>query len=403
MKKDPKKKDSKKKDKEKKDKEKDKMKKTDKKDKQGKKKGVEETRGSGKRIVLTGGGTAGHVTPNIAMLPRLREMGYDISYIGTYDGIEKKLIEEAGIPYYGISSGKLRRYFSLKNFSDPFRVIKGFRQAKKLMKQLHPDVVFSKGGFVSVPVVLAAEKKKIPVVIHESDMTPGLANKIALPKATRVCCNFPETAGTFPEGVATVTGTPIREELFHGDASKGKAFCHFDDSRPVLLIMGGSSGSASVNQAIWDALPELLKDFQIAHITGQGKSDETKKDIPGYIQFEYVKAELTDLFAASDVVISRAGANAICELLALHKPNVLIPLPLSQSRGDQILNAKSFEKSGYSKMLEEEKMTKETLLQAVRDVYTKRDTYISAMQGSGDDVKKDSITMITEIIDSLVK
>ena len=393
----------KKKEKDKEKKEKVKKEKKDKQSKKGKKKDIEVSRGSGKRIVLTGGGTAGHVTPNIAMLPRLREMGYDISYIGTYDGIEKKLIEEAGIPYYGISSGKLRRYFSLKNFSDPFRVIKGFRQAKKLMKQLHPDVVFSKGGFVSVPVVLAAEKKKIPVVIHESDMTPGLANKIALPKATRVCCNFPETAGTFPEGVATVTGTPIREELFHGDAAKGKEFCHFDDSRPVLLIMGGSSGSASVNQAIWNALPELLKDFQVAHITGQGKADETKKDIQGYIQFEYVKAELTDLFAAADVVISRAGANAICELLALHKPNVLIPLPLSQSRGDQILNAKSFEKSGYSKMLEEEKMTKETLLQAVREVYTKRDNYISAMQGSGDDQKKDSITMITEIIDSLVK
>jgi len=403
-KKDKQKKDKQNKDKQNKDKQnKDKAAKKEKAGKGKKAKDLETRPKTGKRIVLTGGGTAGHVTPNIAMLPRLREMGYEICYIGTYDGIEKKLIEEVGIPYYGISSGKLRRYFSLKNFSDPFRVMKGFSQAKKLMKELHPDVVFSKGGFVSVPVVLAAEKKKIPVVIHESDMTPGLANKIALPKATRVCCNFPETAGTFPEGVATVTGTPIREELFHGDAAMGKEFCHFDDSRPVLLIMGGSSGSASVNQAIWGALPELLKDFQVAHITGQGKADETKKGTPGYIQFEYVKAELSDLFAAADVVISRAGANAICELLALHKPNVLIPLPLSQSRGDQILNAKSFEKSGYSKMLEEEKMTKDTLLQAVRDVYTRRDTYISAMQGSGDDAKKDSITMITEIIDSLVK
>ena len=260
---------------------------------------------------------------------------------------EKLKNEGCEVEYFGIVGKGCKGYYSNR---------KAYIQ--KIL-EIKPDIVFSKGGFVSVPVVLAAEKKKIPVVIHESDMTPGLANKIALPKATRVCCNFPETAGTFPEGVATVTGTPIREELFHGDASKGKAFCHFDDSRPVLLIMGGSSGSASVNQAIWDALPELLKDFQIAHITGQGKSDETKKDIPGYIQFEYVKAELTDLFAASDVVISRAGANAICELLALHKPNVLIPLPLSQSRGDQILNAKSFEKSGYSKMLEEEKMTKE--------------------------------------------
>lgn len=353
-----------------------------------------------KKIVLTGGGTAGHVTPNIAMLPRLREMGYDISYIGTYDGIEKKLIEAEGIPYHGISSGKLRRYFSLRNFTDPFRVIKGFRQAKKLMKELKPDVVFSKGGFVSVPVVLAAQKRKIPVVIHESDMTPGLANKIALPKATRVCCNFPETAKTFPEGVATVTGTPIRQELFQGNAANGRALCHFGEEKPVLLIIGGSTGSASVNNAIWDALEELLKSYYVIHITGQGKADKTKDGTPGYIQFEYVKAELADLFAAADVVISRAGANAICELLALRKPNILIPLPLEQSRGDQILNAESFEKSGYSKVLIEKDLTRESLLQTVKEVMDQREKYQQAMSHTKD---RDAITMITEIIDSLVK
>ena len=238
-----------------------------------------------KKIVLTGGGTAGHVTPNIAMLPRLREMGYDISYIGTYDGIERKLIEAEGVPYYGISSGKLRRYFSLRNFSDPFRVIKGFRQSKKLMKKLKPDVVFSKGGFVSVPVVFAAHKKKIPVVIHESDMTPGLANKLALPKASRVCCNFPETAADFPEGVATVTGTPIRQELYKGDPDKGRSFAGFSDERPVILVMGGSTGSAAVNAAIREALPDLLKDFNVIHLAGQGKTDPSLDGTPGYAQF----------------------------------------------------------------------------------------------------------------------
>ena len=141
-----------------------------------------------KRIILTGGGTAGHVTPNMALMPELKKHGYDIQYIGSYDGMEKKLIEDMGIPYHGIASGKLRRYFSMKNFSDPFKVLKGISEAKKLMKELKPDVVFSKGGFVTVPVVFAAHSAGIPVVIHESDMTPGLANKLALPKATKVCC-----------------------------------------------------------------------------------------------------------------------------------------------------------------------------------------------------------------------
>ena len=351
-----------------------------------------------KKIVLTGGGTAGHVTPNIAMLPRLREMGYDISYIGTYDGIEKKLIEDVGVPYYGISSGKLRRYFSLRNFSDPFRVIKGFRQAKKLMKQLRPDVVFSKGGFVSVPVVLAAAKRKVPIVIHESDMTPGLANKIALPKATKVCCNFPETAETFPEGVATVTGTPIRQELFHGDPEKGMAFCGFKEKRPTVLVIGGSTGALAVNKAIWEALDQLLTEYNVIHICGKDKTDESKNGKPGYAQFDYVKQELADLFALADVIISRAGANAICELLALRKPNILIPLSKAQSRGDQILNAKSFEKSGYSKVIEEEDLTTQVLIDAVHETFRKKDTYIEAMSHNKE---KDAISIITDMIDSV--
>ena len=352
-----------------------------------------------KKIVLTGGGTAGHVTPNIAMLPRLKEMGYEIYYIGTYDGIEKKLIEAEGIPYYGISSGKLRRYFSMKNFSDPFRVLKGFRQSKKLIKKLQPDVVFSKGGFVSVPVVFAANKKKIPVVIHESDMTPGLANKLALPKASRVCCNFPETAADFQEGVATVTGTPIRQELYNGDPAKGRSFAGFTDDRPVILVMGGSTGSAAVNAAIWEALPDLLKDYNVIHLAGQGKTDPSLNGTPGYAQFEYVKEQLPDILALARLVISRAGANAICELLALKKPNILIPLSKAQSRGDQILNARSFEKSGYSRMLEEENLTRESLLTAVKEVMDNKDRYISKMSGNKE---QDSITIITGIIDSLV-
>ena len=218
-----------------------------------------------KKIVLTGGGTAGHVTPNIALLPSLKEAGYEVVYIGSYEGIEKKLIEEMGITYYGISSGKLRRYKSLKNLSDPFRVIKGLGQAFKLMKQIKPDIVFSKGGFVSVPVVLAAKKLHIPAIIHESDITPGLANKIAMSGAKKICCNFPETLAYLPKDKATLTGSPIREELFLGNREKGLNFCNFSSDKPTIMIIGGSIGSVFVNQAVREILPHLTPHFPLIH------------------------------------------------------------------------------------------------------------------------------------------
>ena len=352
-----------------------------------------------KHIVLTGGGTAGHVTPNIAMIPRLKELGYKISYIGSYEGIEKKLIEELSIPYYGISSGKLRRYFDVKNFTDPFRVLKGFMEAKKLMKELKPDVVFSKGGFVTVPVVIAASRKKIPTFIHESDMTPGLANKICIPFATKVCCNFPETVSQLPADKAVLTGTPIRQELLTGSRAKGLKFTGFVPDKPVILIIGGSLGATAVNQAVRAILPQLLQDFQVVHLCGKGKLDESLKDTKGYIQYEYIKKELADLFALADIVISRAGANAICELSALNKPNLLIPLSARASRGDQILNARSFEHLGYSKVLEEEEITNESLLDAVYDLYKNRETYITAMSSSR---HKNSIEQIVQLFEKAV-
>lgn len=349
-----------------------------------------------KHIVLTGGGTAGHVTPNIALIPRLKELGYQISYIGSYEGIEKKLIEELGIPYYGISSGKLRRYFDLKNFSDPFRVLKGFGQARKLLKELKPDVVFSKGGFVTVPVVIAAKKCRIPAIIHESDMTPGLANKLCLSSAAKICCNFPETVNSLPKDKAVLTGTPIRQELMDGDKETAREFCGFTDEKPVLMVIGGSLGAASVNENIRKILPELLKDFQVIHLCGKGKTDESLKSTEGYVQFEYIREELPDLFALADIVISRAGANAICELNALKKPNLLIPLSANASRGDQILNARSFERQGFSMVMEEEEITEQSLLEAVHKLYANRQTYINAMSNSR---HIDSIHQITSIIE----
>lgn len=353
-----------------------------------------------KHIVLTGGGTAGHVTPNIALIPTLQEKGYTISYIGSYEGIEKKLIEEMGIPYYGISSGKLRRYFDLKNFSDPFRVLKGFSEAKKLLKQLKPDVVFSKGGFVTVPVVVAAKRCKIPAIIHESDMTPGLANKLCIPSAAKVCCNFPETVKSLPENKAVLTGTPIRQELMSGSKEAARVFCGFHDQKPVLMVIGGSLGAASVNENIRKILPELLKEFQVIHLCGKGKMDESLCNTEGYVQYEYIKQELPDLFALADVVISRAGANAICELHALHKPNLLIPLSAKASRGDQILNARSFERQGFSMVLEEEEITEETLLHAIKELYANRQTFIDTMADSSE---MDSIRQITSLIEECSK
>ena len=349
-----------------------------------------------KRIILTGGGTAGHVTPNIALIPKLCELGYDIQYIGSYNGIEKDLIEPFGIPYHGISSGKLRRYFSVQNFTDPFRVVKGFGEARKLIKDLKPDVIFSKGGFVSVPVVLAGKRCKVPVIIHESDMTPGLANKIAIPSAVKVCCNFPETLECLPKGKAVLTGSPIRQELLSGNKIAAMDLCGFSADKPVILVIGGSLGSVVVNNAVRQSLPELLKEFQIIHLCGKGKMDESLKDTKGYCQFEYIKDELRDIFALADLVISRAGANAICELLALRKPNLLIPLSAKASRGDQILNARSFERQGFSMVLEEEELTGESLVKAVHTLYNNRGSYIDAMRDSG---QHDSINTIISLIE----
>ncbi len=349
-----------------------------------------------KRIILTGGGSAGHVTPNIALIPQLKEKGYEIHYAGSYQGIEKDLIEPFGIPYHGISSGKLRRYFSLQNFSDPFRVLKGLGQARKLIRDLKPDVIFSKGGFVSVPIVLAGKQNHVPVIIHESDMTPGLANKIAIPCASKVCCNFPETLEHLPKEKAVLTGSPIRQELLSGNRLAALDFCGFTPDKPVILVIGGSLGAVAVNNAVRAALPKLLERFQVIHLCGKGKTDEALANTKGYRQFEYIKDELRDLFALADLVISRAGANAICELLALHKPNLLIPLSANASRGDQILNARSFERQGFSIVLEEEETNNETLLAAVQQLYEQRDTYINAMRNSS---MQDSISTIVNLIE----
>ncbi len=351
-----------------------------------------------KRIVLTGGGTAGHVTPNLALIPYLKERGYEIFYVGSINGIEKKLVADYDIPYYGVSTGKLRRYFDPKNFTDPFRVVKGLHDAKKILKMIKPDIIFSKGGFVGTPVVMAGHSLKIPCILHESDLTPGLANKLCFPMAKKICCNFPETLTYLPAEKAVITGTPIRDELNHGISVAGKKLCGFTDDKPVLMVIGGSLGAQSINECVREALPRLLPEFNIVHICGKEKMDNLRLNVAGYKQFEYVKSELKDLFAMSDLVISRAGANSICELLALKKPNILIPLSPKNSRGDQVLNARSFEKQGFSVVIDDEALDEDVLVEKIKEVYAERKKILEKMQASN---QYNAILTILNLIEEL--
>lgn len=317
-------------------------------------------------IILTGGGTAGHVTPNLALIEVLKQEGWSIEYIGSHQGIEKSLIEKANIPYHPISTGKLRRYFSWENFLDPFRILKGIWEAFWLLRHIKPNVVFSKGGFVAFPVVLAAWLNGIPAFAHESDRTPGLANRLSFPFVQKLFVTFaPDNMNPKWQGKMIETGLPIRQALFQGERDRGLALCHFNTDKPCLLIMGGSQGAGAINALIRNTLPELQKKYQIIHICGSGKTDSALTDQVGYAQFEYVNEELTHLLAASDIVISRAGSNSLYELLALQKPHLLVPLPLTRSRGDQIHNAQYFEKKGVSVVLQEADLTPDSLLQAL--------------------------------------
>ncbi len=353
-----------------------------------------------KKIILTGGGSGGHVTPNIALMPTLAREGYEIFYIGSKNGIEKELTAKTGVEFHGISSGKLRRYMDVKNFTDMFRVVKGVGEAYAVIKKIKPDVIFSKGGFVIVPVVLAAKALGVPVVIHESDMSPGLANSISMPMAKAVCVSFPETLDILKSKKATLTGSPIRRELFTGDRTRGLELCGFGGKKPVLLIMGGSLGSAKINRLLRAALGKLMKSYNIIHICGKGNVDENLK-IEGYAQFEYISDELPHIFAACDIVVSRAGANSISEFLALRKPALLIPLPKTKtSRGDQMLNAESFRQQGFCKVIDETALNEEMFIAELVDLYTNRAQYIAKMNESQ---LSDSIEAIVDVIKSVTK
>lgn len=332
-------------------------------------------------ILLTGGGTAGHVSLNQALIPELLQMGFNVEYIGSKDGIENELIPDSfpEVPYHPISSGKLRRYFSVKNFTDPFRVGAGLLQALKVIRKTKPAAIFSKGGFVSVPVAMAGKMMSIPVIIHESDVTPGLANRIAMPFANHIFTVFTETLKHVPKEKSTCTGSVIRSELLDGSAAKGREICHFENDLPVLMVMGGSRGSVMINNAIRTNLPELAKEYNIIHLCGKGNLDESLAEFPNYCQFEYVTHELSHLLHMTDFVVSRAGSNSIFEFLALKKPMLLIPLSKQQSRGDQLLNAQLFQQQGFAHVVEEEELTPDRFFAEMQKLHMDEDLLVENM------------------------
>ena len=332
-------------------------------------------------ILLTGGGTAGHVSLNQALIPELQKLDFNVEYIGSKDGIESELIPDAfpGLPYHAIASGKLRRYFSMKNFTDPFRVGAGFMQSLQIIRKLKPAAIFSKGGFVSVPVVMAGRVLKVPVIIHESDVTPGLANRIALPFADHIFTVFKETLAHVPKEKSTCTGSVIRTELMEGSRDRGREICQFDNDLPVLLVMGGSQGSAVINEAIRANIDPLLEEYNIIHLCGKENLDSALLKVPNYCQFEYVTDELPHLLHMTDFVVSRAGSNSIFEFLALKKPMLLIPLSRHKSRGDQILNAELFKKQGFAHVVEEEELTPERFFAEMKKLHEEENLLVENM------------------------
>lgn len=333
-----------------------------------------------KRIVLTGGGTAGHVTPNLALIPQLLKEGWEVHYIGSENGIERTLLSEVpDVTYHAIATGKLRRYLDIKNLTDPFRVLYGVGQSIKLIRSLKPNIVFAKGGFVSVPVVYGARINGVPVLLHESDMTPGLANRLTVPFAKKLLCTFPEAAKLAGHKGECV-GTPLRPELFSGRREEGIRLFGLRRDRPVLMVVGGSVGSQAINRALRAALPKLLECFQVLHICGKGNLDSSLEGTQMYCQREYLCEEMAHAYAVADILISRAGSNTLCEILALNKPSLLIPYPKDASRGDQILNARSFAERGLARVLYQEDMTPELLAKEIVSVYKDRGNLIDAME-----------------------
>lgn len=327
-----------------------------------------------KKIVFTGGGTAGHIMPNLAIIEEIKNKA-KVYYIGS-NGMEKELVKNYDIPFYEISSTKLRRSLSFSNLLIPFKLIKAIKKAKQILKEIRPDVIFSKGGYVALPVVFAAKKLKIRVILHESDMTLGLANKLCKNKCETVCTSFEKTAENLKNGL--FTGSPLRSQIFKGNKENAKKLFKNYKNKPTILVVGGSLGSKIINENIRKSL-DKLKEYNIIHLCGKNNLSNIKKN--NYVELEFAN-NIEDLYALSNIVISRAGSNVINEILALNKPNILIPLSKKASRGDQILNANYFKEKGYSKVILEEYLSPNSLVNSINQLNNEKEKYIQSMQKS---------------------
>jgi UDP-N-acetylglucosamine--N-acetylmuramyl-(pentapeptide) pyrophosphoryl-undecaprenol N-acetylglucosamine transferase len=309
-----------------------------------------------KCVAFTGGGSGGHIYPGLALAASLRLTGnVRIIWIGSTSPLDRNIVEGAGIPFFAIKSGKLRRYFSLKNIADIFHILAGYVQAKKILKKERPALLFSKGGFVSVPPCAAARSLNIPLITHESDFSPGLATKINSFFADKVCLSYAETRKFFSPKTAAktvVTGNPVRDVFREADARKGFAFLGIPETEKVLLVLGGSQGAKEVNNLVRAALPVLTRYFTVVHQTGTADfADLEPYRSEKYHPYAYIKEEMPDVVSCAHLVLGRAGAGTVWESAVCGKPLVLVPLAGSGTRGDQVENARYFEQKGAAAVL----------------------------------------------------
>ena len=350
-----------------------------------------------KTFLFTGGGTAGHVIPAKPLITKLLERGDRVTYIGSKSGLEENLVKDLDIDFKSITTGKLRRYFSIKNLFDFFRVPVGIVQSMFILLRLRPVAVFSKGGYVAFPVVFAAWLVRIPIVAHESDLTPGLATRLCSPFVETQCVNFEGTRTSAKRLV--VSGTPVRDALLHGDAERARVWLGFQERKSVLVVVGGSLGAESINEVVREAILPLSRFYNIVHVCGPDNVDEDFASPQEYRQFEFIDEQWGDVLALADVVVSRSGANSLYELLTLNKPNILIPLPLASSRGDQIENAEFAELNGWSLVIPQEKLTVRALIESLELLRLELDSWKTRMQ---DFAVRDTVALIISELDRVV-
>lgn len=331
------------------------------------------------KILLTGGGTAGHVMPHLALLDDLRKNFKDIIYVGSISGMEKDIIKnQKNIKYFPIETTKFVRKKFWKNLFIPFKLIKGINQSRKIIKSEKPDIVFSKGGYVSLPVVIASKQCKIPVIAHESDLEMGLANKLSKPYCKVICTSFEKTAQGCKKAVCT--GSPIRKDMIKSKQS-AMAKLSINTTKPILVVTGGSLGAKFINEKIWSEIFELTSKFFVLHLTGKNNINQKFLNTPDYKQIDFTM-DMGTILSCADIIVSRAGSNTIFELAVLKKPMLLIPLPKGNSRGDQVENAKYFNSQGLANFATQDQLETEQLSKHIFQTYSERNVLIANLEKS---------------------